>query len=231
MQTGVRPWLLFALLPASCAGLDGLTGGARGDSGADGAMRDGSSQPPDGLDAGDATVLFFDDFEGDEVNQPPTGWVNQSGTWIVTEDGTHVASQTDPGPGFPSFLATAGDAGWTDYTISVRVKPSDTGSNSIYGLATRAQAGDNSYSFFLLGQACHLSFDSGGTGSELANHPCTFAAGTWYTLALAVRGGALRGTFDGIPVVNVTDGNLSGGAIGIRASVAAEFDDVLVTSP
>src|SRR5689334_2025145 len=80
-----------------------------------------------------AGASLSDNFEDGDT----AGWSKSGGTWSVTADGSKVLSQTNAGSELARMFA--GDTGWTDYTLSARVKAGSlSASGASAGIAARA---------------------------------------------------------------------------------------------
>src|SRR5689334_12780161 len=62
------------------------------------------------------SAAWSDDFEDGNA----AGWSKSGGAWTVVADGTQVLRQSDAGTALAREFA--GDASWTDYTVTARVK-------------------------------------------------------------------------------------------------------------
>ncbi|MEU8611419.1 hypothetical protein AB0C29_25870, partial [Actinoplanes sp. NPDC048791] len=110
-----------------------------------------------------APVLLSDDFEDGDAN----GWRTTGGRWAVATDGTGVLQQSATDT---RALARAGEAAWTDYSVSTRVRQltGDTGSST--AVLARIQ-GDGSH-YYLASRAddtVELGRVSGGRSTPLAS--------------------------------------------------------------
>ncbi|MBB5873559.1 pectate lyase [Allocatelliglobosispora scoriae] len=175
--------------------------------------------------AASAATLYSDDFEdGDSA-----GWSTSGGSWSVGTDGSRVLQQSGTSS---DARARAGSATWTDYTVSVRVKPTAfNGSNRFVAVLARAQSA-TSYYYLALRSANVVELKKlvGGASTTLASTSVPVSTGTWVTLSLQVAGSSLRGTVNGGSVLTATDTQFATGQVGVATYYAgAAFDDVTVT--
>ncbi|MFI5843278.1 LamG-like jellyroll fold domain-containing protein [Catenuloplanes sp. NPDC051500] len=174
----------------------------------------------------DAATVFTADFESGSTS----GWSKSGGTWTVTADGSQTLRQTNAGS--ENAREFAGDASWTDYTVSARVKPLSFGSGGVVGLLARATSSTTYYRLALLpGNQAQLQAVNSGNVTVLGTASRTVATGSWYTLSLTVTGGTVSGSVDGAAVGSGTSTVASAGRIGLQTLFAsAGFDDVTVTT-
>ena len=172
-----------------------------------------------------AAILFSDDFQDGNS----TGWTASGGSWSVGTDGTPVLRQTGTSS---DARSRAGQASWTDYTVSVRVKPTAlSGANRFVAVLARAQSATSYYYLALRSNnTVELKKLVNGSAATLASGPATFTINTWYTLSLQVRGTSLVGTVNGGSTLTATDTQFSSGQVGVATYfTAANFDDVSVS--
>nr|BFE70945.1 hypothetical protein GCM10020092_042460 [Actinoplanes digitatis] len=168
-------------------------------------------------------MLFSDDFsDGDAA-----GWRTSGGAWSVAEQSLR---QADTGA---RAVARAGEASWSDYAVSVRVRPAayrDAGSSA--GVQARVQ-GDGSH-YYLTTRAdntVELGRVSGGRSTTLATAAYPAATQIWRYLTLVVKGTTLLGVVNGEPLLRATDTRLARGRAGLATTYTdATFDDVSVGS-
>src|SRR5258708_18943146 len=72
-----------------------------------------------------AATLFSDNFEDGNTS----GWSKSGGTWAVVSDGSSAVRQSNAGS--ENARDFAGTAGWTNYTVTARVKPLSVTSNGL----------------------------------------------------------------------------------------------------
>jgi hypothetical protein len=168
-------------------------------------------------------TLFSDDFEDNDY----AGWTTSGGTWSVTNDGTKALTQSLASG---EALIYAGDASWTDYTYSAKLKLSHAFGNA--GLIFRYTDASNYYMFRLndSGDKAELYKKAGGTLTLISSASVTVTPGQWADMKVAIVGNTITGYVGGVQLLQWTDSSaLSGGKIGFRLhSSEAKFDDVKV---
>jgi hypothetical protein len=239
----------------AAGGAAGAAGGAAGAAGAGGAAgsagRGGAGGTAGAAGAGGrggagggacAGYVFCDDFEDGNA----TGWTPSGGTWSVVADGTQVYRG-----GNGSSMSVAGQASWTDQTVTARVKVLQFGGTSTSyraGIVARATDSSNVYVFAIdasgalrLLKGTSSPTNDGGTGTC---GKVTLGSGavvnTWYTMQMRVAGTGsnvvITTFFDGTMVhdCHTTMATLPSGPVGTYVygpNTIAEFDDVRVSVP
>lgn len=171
-----------------------------------------------------AATVFSDDFNDGNAS----GWTTSGGSWSVVDDGTPVFQQ---GGASSDARARAGSTGWTDYTVTARVKPTAVnGSNRFVAVLARVQSATSYYYLALRSNnTVELKKLVNGTSTTLASAGATFSLNTWYTLSLEVSGGTLRGSVNGAAPLTATDTQFASGQAGLATfNASARFDDVAV---
>ncbi|MFC6021050.1 family 16 glycoside hydrolase [Plantactinospora solaniradicis] len=175
-----------------------------------------------------AATLFTDTFEDGNHN----GWSSSGGSWSVTADGSQVLRQASTGA---DARVRTGQANWTDYTVTARVKPTAWGGAGRFaGIAARAQGSGN---YYYLGvrndNLAVLGKVVGGVDTTLASAALTVGTGTWYALRLQVSGTSLTAQVNNGTALTASDGQFGTGQVGLFGRyAAAHFDDVSVeTAP
>jgi len=173
-----------------------------------------------------AATLFSDDFNDGNS----TGWTSSGGTWSVVTDGSGALRQSGTSS---DARARAGTTSWTDYTVTVRVKPTAVnGTNRFVAVLARAQS-NTSYYYLALrsNNTVELKKLVGGSSTTLASGPATFTLNAWHTLTLEVAGTLIRGSVNGGAALQASDSQFASGQVGVATfNAAANFDDVLVSS-
>lgn len=172
-----------------------------------------------------AATVFSADFESGSTS----GWSKSGGTWTVVADGSRTLRQTNAGS--ENARDFAGDAAWTDYTVSARVKPLAFGSGGFAGLLARARSSTTFYRLALLPGQAQLQAVNSGSITVLGSVARTVATGTWYSLSLSVSGTTITGSVDGTAVGSGPSSVAASGRIGLQTGYAsAGFDDVTVAT-
>jgi pectate disaccharide-lyase len=173
----------------------------------------------------EAATVFTADFESGSTS----GWSKSGGTWSIVADGSQTLRQTNAGS--ENARDFAGDAAWTDYTVSARIKPISFGSGGFAGLLARAKSSTTFYRLALLpGNQAQLQAVNSGSITVLGTSSRTVATGTWYSVSLTVSGSTISGSVDGATVGSGTSSVSATGRIGLQTAYAsAGFDDVTVT--
>ncbi|MBG0564187.1 family 16 glycoside hydrolase [Actinoplanes aureus] len=174
----------------------------------------------------EAATVFTADFESGSTS----GWSRSGGTWSVAADGSQTLRQTNASS--ENARQFAGDAAWTDYTVSAKVKPLSFGANGFVGLLARAKSSTTFYRLALLpGNQAQLQAVNSGNVTVLGSAARTVATGSWYTLSLTVSGTTISGSVDGTAVGSGTSSVAGTGRIGLQTGYAsAGFDDVTVST-
>jgi pectate lyase len=171
-----------------------------------------------------AATLFTDNFEDGNSG----GWTTSGGTWSVAADGSQVLRQSGTSS---DARARAGQASWTDYTVTAKVKPTAfSGSNRFAAVLARAQSATSYYYVALRSNnTVELKKLVNGTATTLASTSLGVSAGSAYTVSLQVAGSTLRSTVNGGAALTATDTAFAAGGIGVATFyTAADFDDVSV---
>jgi hypothetical protein len=172
-----------------------------------------------------AATLFSDDFNDGNAG----GWTTSGGTWSVISDGTPVYQQSGTSS---DARARGGSTGWTNYTVTLRAKPTAVnGTNRFVAVLARAQSATSYYYLALRSNnTVELKKLVNGSSTTLASAGVPFTLNTWYTLSLEVSGNTLRGTVNGGTALTATDTQFASGQVGVATfNASARFDDVVVT--
>jgi hypothetical protein len=172
-----------------------------------------------------AATVFSANFESGSTS----GWSKSGGTWSVVADGSQTLRQSNAGS--ENARELAGDAAWTDYTVTARVKPLSYSSDGFAGLLARAKSSTTFYRLALLPGQAQLQAVNSGSVTVLGTAARTVSTGTWYTVSLSVTGTTITGSVDGATVGSGTSSVSATGRIGLQTGYAsAGFDDVTVTT-
>ncbi|MET3422696.1 cell division septation protein DedD [Actinoplanes tereljensis] len=171
------------------------------------------------------STSLSDNFEDGDT----AGWSKSGGSWAVVTDGSKALRQSDAA----SALARqfAGDTGWTDYTLSAKVRAVTlSGSAATAGIAARAGGAHEFDRLVLVPGAVRLEEVKGSAVTVLGSLTLASAATGFHTLRLDVSGSTVTGYVDGAKVGSGS-AKLTKGRVGlITTSAAASFDDVSVTA-
>jgi hypothetical protein len=194
------------------------------------AGRGSSADPSGGSGSGDPPLLgtlFTEDFENGA-----TKWTVTQGICSIEADDTNVFTCVY---GTNEARALAGDAIWSDYTVSARVKLVQMDADRRIYLAGRFTDSNNWYgaAFYNAGTpAVQIRKKVGGTSSDIAGLSYPFVLGQWYKVAFKMSGSQLTLSIDDVIQLTAQDTQFARGQIALlvdRSQVS--FDDVLVTSP
>nr|MDT0662018.1 pectate lyase [Micromonospora sp. DSM 115978] len=172
-----------------------------------------------------AATLFTDDFQDGNTS----GWSKSGGTWTVVADGSQALRQSNGGSENARLFADSG--GSTGYTVQARVKPLSFGSGGQVSLVAQASSSTRFYRLALAGGQVQLQSVNGGTIGVLGTLSRSISTGTWYTLAIEVNGGTVRGTIDGAQVAQGSGSLAASGRVGFQTIYSTgSFDDISVST-
>jgi len=130
----------------------------------------------------------------------------------------------------PGTYALAGDSGWSDYFISVRLRSTD---NDAIGVMFRYQDNDNYYRFSMDRQRNYrrLIKKENGVFTLLAEQASGYVTNQWYTLDVEVNGELLRVWLDGELLFEAANSGLPLGRIALYSwgNAGSHFDDLSVS--
>lgn len=157
----------------------------------------------------------------------PDGWVHQHSN-IWGRRGDFISRW------YGTYLV-AGDAGWLDYTLSVKAKPAD---DDGFGVVFRYQDAEHFYRLLLLqdglsgGPMTRLDRREGSDYTELWSSARGYRAGAEMMIEVNVDGDTIRASVDGAPLFEVKDTYYKRGKIGLfcYAQKGQAFDDVRVVA-
>lgn len=202
------------------------------------------------------TVLLQDDFsDGDmdgwtvvddpEPQSGPSNWLVRNGELIQTSNIWSYAPVELETKYHLGTHVVRGDAGWTDYSMSVVMRSSD---NDGIGLLVRYQDAGNYVRLLLMNDPSWSGRDINGTPVNSAlqriekfvdGEPVVLAenlvSSAWptgyFTVTLDVRGNEFRAYLNGELILEAVDETFATGRVGLMsyANTGALFDDVLVT--
>jgi hypothetical protein len=158
-----------------------------------------------------------------------TGWslvsetgapLPQAAAWEVSDGALRLRSLLAEGgsPGYPGVYAVAGEPGWTDTIVSVRLR-SPEGAGGAIGLLFRGANLQNYYRFSMsrLPAYRQLVKKAGGQTTVLWRDDVAYPADRSMELTIVAVGSSLRGYLDGVPLFAVEDHDVLAGRIGLYA--------------
>ncbi len=167
-----------------------------------------------------ASGFLEEDFESGS-----DAWTTQGGTWSLVEDESQVLQQENV-EAFETF-ATAGDLGWTDYTVTARIKVL----SGYGGLLGRFDKDGNTY-LFDFGESTFAVWRrfAGGWTAIVPDTEFPFFYDTWHTVRLVFSGNQITLFIDGVQQGEpITDNLIGSGKMGFRTSYGSiRVDDVIV---
>ena len=164
----------------------------------------------------------------------PSDWRVEQDGWLHQTSNIWGRRGDFIGRWYGTYLI-AGSADWTDYTISVRVKPSD---DDGFGVVFRYQDPEHFYRLLFLqdgmsgGPITRLDKREGADYTELWSEPKGYRPSSEMLIEIDVDGDVIGATADGKRLCEVKDGSYSRGKIGLfcYAQKGQAFDDVRVVS-
>jgi pectate lyase len=170
----------------------------------------------------DAATLFSDDFSDGNSS----GWSASGGSWSVASQEYRQSSLSS------DARSRAGQASWTDYTVTARVRPiAFNGANRFVAVLARAQSNTNYYYVALRSNnTIELKKLVGGSSTTLATAALSVTAGTTYTVSLTASGNQLTATVGSVSLT-AADSQFASGQVGVATfNASAAFDDLSVTT-
>jgi hypothetical protein len=172
-------------------------------------------------------AVFCEDFETGTAQ-----WTVLQGAWVTAIDGTSVYSCP---LGTNEARSIAGNATWSDYTVSARIKLIQLGVGKRIYLAARATDASNWYGASFYNDstlAIQIRKKVAGTSSTLASADFAWVTGRWYRVTLKLNGSTLTMSIDGTLLLTATDTSFTAGRIALLADQSQiSVDDVIVTVP
>ena len=175
---------------------------------------------------------------------PKFGWVvsaqgesigEQRAWWIFSENDKKYMVQTyNNTDNWTHPVIISGDSLWTDYTLTVSVKPESNQKQC--GVLFRYQ-NDRCYYFFgtkddkaILKMVKHATAFHKPYEIILAQTEYTLPADSFVTLEVDVRGDRITASIDGVKLLQAADDTYSTGKIGLMSDIPAKYSTVNVTT-
>lgn len=181
-------------------------------------------------------TLFQDDFESGVADSwtatDPADWQVAAGNG---SDPTAVYQRS--GAFTPSSVSIAGDPSWDDVVMEARINVNafaDSSASTLAGICARVSLPSDYYLLALRGDGrVDLRRVSSYVETILATtSTAVITADTWYTVRLSAVGSNLEAYLNGRLILSASDATYPSGEIGLQTdNAAAQFDDVLVTTP
>jgi hypothetical protein len=167
----------------------------------------------------------------DTVEGPPN-WRVEADGWLHQESNIWGRRGDFIGRWYGTFLL-AGDAGWADYTLSVKARPAD---DDGFGVVFRYQDAEHFYRLLFLedglggGPITRLDRREGADYTELWSIKKGYRPGAEMMIEVNVEGDVIIARVDGTPLFEITDVSYKRGRIGLfcYAQKGQAFDDVRV---
>lgn len=167
----------------------------------------------------------------DTVEGPPN-WRVEADGWLHQESNIWGRRGDFIGRWYGTFLL-AGDAGWADYTLSVKAKPED---DDGFGVVFCYQDAEHFYRLLFLedglggGPITRLDRREGADYTELWSIKKGYRPGAEIMIEVNVEGDVIMARVDGTPLFEITDVSYKRGRIGLfcYAQKGQAFDDVRV---
>jgi hypothetical protein len=170
---------------------------------------------------------FIDSFDGDLFY-----WTNLTGTASVVEIDDDNVFQHVGGSYVGAVTTIAGSASWDNYVFQFNVmKQAGTYFNVVF------RYGDGSNHYMLEGgssggNAIALFKWVGGVKTELIRPPQVTVNSAWYHYMIILDGTSIQVWVDNVKVIDIFDGSLSAGKVGIGGYASTVyFDNVIVEGP
>jgi len=174
------------------------------------------------------TLPWGDNFAADAAGSIPSGWsVSGVNAGFAVASGDHAYGKVYAHTGWTATTA-AGNNAWTNYVLSVDVRPSAWLSESDT-INFRYLSPDFTYAVrFVGGSVIELVRVNGGTCTVLAKVSKNYSA-SWHQVVITASGAALSVSLDGTTIMTASDSTFTRGAIAFGANAPVEFADVLVS--
>lgn len=169
----------------------------------------------------------------DTIEGPPD-WRVEADGWLHQRSNIWGRRGDFIGRWYGTYLV-AGDAGWADYTLSVKAKPED---DDGFGVVFRYQDGEHFYRLLFLqdglsgGPTTRLDRREGADYTELWSREGGYRPGAEMIIEVNVEADVIRASVDGRLLVEAKDRAYERGKIGLfcYAQKGQAFDDVKVVN-
>lgn len=169
-----------------------------------------------------------------DVIEGPSDWKVEADGWVHQRSNVWGRRGDFLGRWYGTYLI-AGDAGWSDYALSVRAKAQD---DDGFGVVFRYQDAEHFYRLLFLqdgmsgGPITRLDRREGADYTELWSTPSGFRVRSEMQIDVEVAGNLITGIVDDKILFEVKDESYSHGKIGLfcYAQNGQAFDDVRVVS-
>jgi len=167
-----------------------------------------------------------------ETVEGPSVWRVEADGWLHQRSNIWGRRGDFIGRWYGTMLVT-GDAGWRDYTFTVKAKAND---NDGFGVIFRYRDGEHFYRLLLLndgmsgGPLVRLDKREGADYTELWSAARGYRERAELTIEIIVEGDHFQGKLDGQPLFDARDSSYSSGKVGLFCYAQSDqaFDDVRV---
>ena len=180
----------------------------------------------------DARLINWTVVDDPDTIEGPSDWRVEPDGWLHQRSNIWGRRGDFIGRWFGTYLV-AGDAGWEDYTLSVKAKPID---DDGFGVVFRYQDPEHFYRLLFLqdglsgGPITRLDRREGADYTELWSIAKGYRQGTEVEIEVTVAGDLIIASMGGRQLFEVKDGSYRRGKIGLfcYAQNGQAFDDVRV---
>ena len=180
----------------------------------------------------DARLIDWTVVDDPDTIEGPSDWRVEPDGWLHQRSNIWGRRGDFIGRWFGTYLV-AGDAGWEDYTLSVKAKPID---DDGFGVVFRYQDPEHFYRLLFLqdglsgGPITRLDRREGADYTELWSIAKGYRQGTEVEIEVTVAGDLIIASMGGRQLFEVKDGSYRRGKIGLfcYAQNGQAFDDVRV---
>jgi hypothetical protein len=167
-----------------------------------------------------------------ETVEGPSVWRVEADGWLHQRSNIWGRRGDFIGRWYGTMLV-AGDAGWRDYTFSVRAKAQD---NDGFGVVFRFRDAEHFYRLLLIndgmsgGPLARLDKRDGAEYTELWSASRAYRQGPEMQISIEAEGDHLTGRIDGQPLFDVRDQSYKDGKAGLFCYAQSDqaFDDVRI---